>query len=132
MKNTAVTTTTHDSTLVIAGAADFTSEELATIKGTLSGPIEKQLHVMNREYLQLDSALVDAQIAIRRAQQRLRDTKEFQLLQNLKRDEKMLRARRDEIRLKAHGLFETALSGVQRGRAMYKKMVSLLAVEEEV
>ncbi len=129
-KNTSVSVASQSNSLVFNGAADFTHEEIEIVKSKLGGDLKLHMEVMNRDYLQLDAAMLDLQMSLTRAQRRLRDTKEFQQVQALRSDLRILKARRDELRTKAHGIFEAALGSVQRGKALYKKLAMLLSSQE--
>lgn len=131
MKKTAVTTTNTGTSLVLNNGSEFTETELATIKEKLNGDLKIHLEVMNKQYLELDVAGFDLDQEIKRAERRLKDTKEYQTLMKLKQDRKLVRARLEELRTKAHGILEAALGSVRRGTKLYQKLAMRLAAGEQ-
>lgn len=118
-------------TLVIAGTTEFTPTEMQEIKTKMTPETKKYLSGLNNEFMMLDVAEEDLQIAIRRAERNLRDTREYRLLMEKKQHLKLLRARRHDIRTKGLGVFESLLGGIRRASPLYKKLLMLKASEEE-
>lgn len=117
--------------MIVAGEAEFTADELATITGRMNPETKKYLSTLNKEFMLLDIAELDLQLEIKRAQRNLKDTKEFRILQQHKQNLRLLREQRYEIRTKGKGVFESVLGAVRKGTALYRKLVMYRAAEEQ-
>ena len=115
----------------LTGNSEFTADERKQIEARMTAESKRYIRGAGDEYLQLEIAEHDLAVAIKRAQRALCDTRQFKELQEYRANLKAIRARRSEILTKCLGVFESMLSGVRKGTALYKKMAMMLAGSQD-
>ena len=127
---TAVAKRGQDSALVITGGGAFSAEENAIISAKMTPEMEQFLHKTNKRYVELDLAELDLTKKIKQKERELRDTPAYKSLVEYRKQLKVLRTLRHELRVKFLGVMESILANVKRGLPLYKKLVMMLSEGE--